>query len=169
MSNPQSSPYAPNAEETPHMARPKLLRRPPQFSEIPEKLPAPTESAFQLQTVPAPAESLPAAHPWQDDARFGMVMLVVVIVVNLALMAWLPHLGRVDNISASPIAIQNSAMPASTIAVNPQITTYSRTDMADRPPVISHAVDLQPSSNNEFDAPIQHRHLLDETSGNSNQ
>ena len=82
--------------------RPKVMRRPSHFSS--KDAPAPHTPAFLSEkhdstpdlSQPAPSMPVvpytPTAKAWQDDARFGAVMLAVVVLVNVGLMLWLPHI-----------------------------------------------------------------------------
>ncbi len=94
---------------------------------------------------------------------------MVVVVTNLAFMAWLPHLGRRENQSVPPVVIQGSTMPTPRNVPDPQITTYSRPEaFSDRAPVLSPAVDMRPVKG--FDVPSTPlTRLSDEPGADSNQ
>jgi hypothetical protein len=92
------------------LARPKVMRRPSQFSSAPTAVftpprdPEPTPNLAD-ERLPEPTPALPALLPaprgWQDDARFGLVLVLALVVVNAALMLWLPHL---KHTAAAPVA-----------------------------------------------------------------
>lgn len=109
------------------VATPKLLRRPPQLSPVSAPAVAADEPPVQL---PAPArnETPPslAANPplWQDDPRFGVIMVAVVVVINLLLALGLPMLHSVAVAEKGQEASAISAVPAAASS----ITFYSRTD-----------------------------------------
>lgn len=104
MPNPQRrSTGGDTAPET--TARPKFSRRPASFSR-PAADPAPAAPATPapLPLVPedTPALATPGAlvlrapsimaRPWQEDVRFGVVMVLLVVLVNLALFYGLKYL-----------------------------------------------------------------------------
>ena len=86
----------PSAETEP-LARPKVMRRPTHFSNAPSapSIPIPKLPTEVEASAPLPAASLPVRMAWQDDARFGLVMLVIVVLVNIGIMLWLPHIHTV--------------------------------------------------------------------------
>jgi hypothetical protein len=68
--------------------RPKVMRRPAQFASraiTPQPLPA------LLTQVDAPTNTKTVLHTraWQDDGRFAMTLLAIIIVINVAVSAWL--------------------------------------------------------------------------------
>ncbi len=86
-----------------HAPRPKFSRRPASFSRpAPGAGPIAAPAAAPIPTSTDALEPLAATQPnrvptlvtnaWQEDARFGVVMLVLVLLVNLALVYGLPLL-----------------------------------------------------------------------------
>lgn len=107
--------------DTEQPVRPKVMRRPSHFS---QKGPALTnepafltekhDDALDLSQPPASVPMLaltPAAKAWQDDARFGAVMLAVVVIVNVALMLWLPHIRPIPNKLPDALVTSETAVP----------------------------------------------------------
>lgn len=113
-------------------ARPKVLRRPQQFS----RKPAATEidlTAAPLSSTPAaPESSMPARNPgrratdvrqptpkephWQEDSRFGMALIFGVVFVNLVLALLLPlmHKPQAVRVPATTQLTGTAAMPSPT-------------------------------------------------------
>jgi hypothetical protein len=90
---PSADPRITSAEaEATHTSKPKILRRPPQFSE------PSTEAGRLTPHAPAPDAAIDAAtmplSRWQEDARFAVVLLVVISVLNLILYGWLADAGK---------------------------------------------------------------------------
>lgn len=96
-------------------ARPKVMRRPAHFSAPQPEAPVtqPTRAMPLRQqladellikdiALPPVAATAPARH-WQDDARFGVVLLATVLMVNLILSLWLPHLKPVSTPAARDV------------------------------------------------------------------
>ncbi len=119
--------------------RPKVMRRPAHFSAVPvvvEKdapaattpapnVPAPlADELLRTEPTPPPLPPSHALRSWQDDARFGVAMLFIVLVVNLGLMLWLPQLQP----STATMAMQNTtpATPIPTAAANALTFYHSR-------------------------------------------
>ena len=108
-------PTAPHEEAS---AKPKVLRRPAQFS---RKAALPVEPAApHLADIPVPAmaprshAATPATPHWQEDGRFGMTMVAVVLVVNVLLSLLLPLVNPHVRLEA-PATMRlnnNAAMPA---------------------------------------------------------
>lgn len=85
----------------PSLARPKVLRRPTQFSgstPVTEDLRAESTSDVVIAAFPLtertqtkkPQATRPFAHrAWQDDGRFAITLLAVVVIVNTVLAMWL--------------------------------------------------------------------------------
>lgn len=73
-------------------ARPKIMRRPAQFSNtgaqiIPHSLPL---NMPNITTDMAPSTPIPQPpRAWQDDGRFAITLLALVIGINLLVSAWL--------------------------------------------------------------------------------
>ena len=114
-------------------ARPKVMRRPSHFS---SNAPAPSlledraDHSPNLAELPAlpVAVAAPPLKAWQDDIRFGMVMVTLVTLANLALMLWLPHIQHLPTAkNAAPIP---HASMAATVqpdnAITPPVTLYTK-------------------------------------------
>jgi len=93
----QSSPrqpllmHTPNAATADGQARPKIMRRPAQFSTTNAEI-IPHGILHPMPNITAEAPLLPNPTPersWQDDGRFALTLLAIVISINLALSAWL--------------------------------------------------------------------------------
>ncbi len=116
------------------LARPKVMRRPSQFSSAsataftPPRAPEPTPNLAD-ERLSEPAPTLPAIVPeergWQDDARFGAVLVLTLIITNTALMLWLPHLKRTTTPPmAAPVLTETPAPHAAhtvTVYTNPAL------------------------------------------------
>lgn len=89
--------------------RPKVMRRPAQFSPT-SASPTITSQALVLAMDP-PAEKPARSPAWQDDMRFAIALLAIIIFVNLAVMFWL------------------SRMPAQT----PEVTRITQSTNSDDP------------------------------------
>jgi hypothetical protein len=61
------------------ISRPKIMRRPATFSSAVHNNPLP----FELLKISPIVEHVASHHfrPWQDDGRFGMTLLVIVVVI----------------------------------------------------------------------------------------
>ncbi|MFZ4541872.1 MAG: hypothetical protein ACOYNL_08730 [Rickettsiales bacterium] len=87
-----STPVRPTSVSIPgigeSMARPKVLRRPAQFSKtyIPSRLPTPIAPNL---AAPDPAPVAPIQRLWQDDGRFAITLFIIVVLVNVAVTSWL--------------------------------------------------------------------------------
>lgn len=113
-------------------ARPKVLRRPPQFSRKPaateiDLAAAPVSSQASEPTLPArnpgrrasdvavPARREEATH-WQEDSRFGMALIFGVVFVNLGLALLLPLMQKPQavRVPATTLLGGTAAMPSPT-------------------------------------------------------
>ncbi len=123
--------------ETAAPVRPKVMRRPAQFTDTRPKTVAPsivlppsaeTEENENLAiSVPITANTAPATKTWQDDVRFGIVMLTIVVLVNLALMAWLPQMRPVAVPAAEP---KQEASGTVTTPPDQSLTFYAKPGIA---------------------------------------
>lgn len=68
--------------------RPKVLRRPAHFS-AQSLAEAPEPVLISLQHTHAEQKHTPAFRAWQDDGKFAITLLALVIVVNLVVSTWL--------------------------------------------------------------------------------
>lgn len=134
-------------------ARPKFSRRPASFSSTatrsaePAPAPAPSEAPLALALPPAPAApstalalhapaGLTITRAWQEDARFGMVMLGLVVVLNLTLaytLSLLPHqqpenpTGLVRTNAKAPTMPEAVSRPGSGVVLYAQPESERRT------------------------------------------
>ena len=88
--------------------RPKVLRRPAHFNakaSIVEPASAPILVPFQ-PVPPAAEKTAPAFRAWQDDGKFAITLLTLVILVNIAVSAWLAAISPEKAVTAqsAPIA-----------------------------------------------------------------
>ncbi len=129
-------------------ARPKVMRRPAQFTDMrpaPSVAPSivmPAPSAIDenedlsQHTTAAPATAATAAStnkPWQDDVRFGIAMLTIVVLVNIALMLWLPNM-RPVTIPAADVEKETTA-GAVTTPPDHSLTFYTKPGAE---PIVTH-------------------------------
>ena len=82
---------APRLATAENAMRPKVLRRPAQFSS-----PATTSKVVSLpgtrQELPIERPSVtPSPRIWQDDGQFGIALIVLLLLVNGAAAFWLSH------------------------------------------------------------------------------
>ena len=121
--------------------RPKVMRRPATFSggavtpAMPTiHLPPTGASTEGNENLALSAPSLPAVvtlpvKQWQDDLPFGMAMLAILVLVNLALIAWLPHLHAANHAaSAATVAMQENirAVPFGVNVDPSSLTVYEK-------------------------------------------
>ncbi len=107
-------------------ARPKVLRRPAQFSG--SRLPA-----LREQPAPAPQAAPPVprvGRAWQDDVRFGLALIISLIVLNVLMILLVPHLPhRKDMLTEkenSGALFGNAAMPQPVSGGTPSdVTVYA--------------------------------------------
>jgi hypothetical protein len=91
--------------------RPKVLRRPAHFSARP-LIEAPTPALIPLQHTYTEQKLTPAFRAWQDDGKFAITLLALVIVVNLVVSAWL------SAISPSPAAVKSTLIDTTPATVH---------------------------------------------------
>ena len=96
--------------------RPKTLKRPAQFSVPPPPL-LPLPIAKDL-SEPLPALA-PASLAWQDDGRFAVPLLAIILVLNIAVGYWL----------AAPDRMIKQIMPVDTLS--------SQTPIPSSPPLVN--------------------------------
>lgn len=97
------------------VARPKVMRRPSQFSQPASVLRSEPARAIETRldapptrdAATAPTQGAPTLRPWQEDGRFAVALLAIVIAVNVLVSIWL--LG----ISAPAVAPDAEPMAAS--------------------------------------------------------
>lgn len=108
--------------------RPKVMRRPAQFSRA-----RPAQPAAEL--VPQPQEPAPAALPaaakpraWQEDGRFGLILITTLAIVNLLLvqlLSFLPAATSRNENTTGTILFGVSAMPQAVKQDTSDITVYA--------------------------------------------
>ena len=104
-SSPSASPTLHVVQQAPGtLVRPKAMRRPAQFASQAVAAPAPAELA--PTTSQAASKPQVVTRPWQDDGRFAMTLLAVIILMNIAVSAWLS-------------AISGPALPSRDAPVSP--------------------------------------------------
>lgn len=117
--------------------RPKFSRRPASFSRAAPPAaamaePAPAQAAHSSTDLVLRPEPIPAstAHrpetAWQEDARFGVAMLVLVLLVNLALIYGLPLLPRPSPASPTEQVVKIPTMPDAMGSTPAGVTLYSQ-------------------------------------------
>lgn len=144
-------------------ARPKVLRRPAQFSRragAPEPMPEPeplpvTDASFPTRSPGRRAGDAPRTAPviephWSEDSRFGIALIVGVAFVNLVLALLLPliHKPQVVRVPATTMLSGEAALPAPTTRRNGSgVTVYSESDERKR-----NRMDLEslPEDYNDF-------------------
>lgn len=100
--------------------KPKILRRPAQFSSpaAPSHDRATPDLRLDTAAPAAPLTTSPLPRPWQDDPRFAIALLTIIIVVNLALSLWLspgspsPSIADTTRISAAEEPASTASTPA---------------------------------------------------------
>lgn len=109
---------APRGAPAPQV-KPKIMRRPAQFS-TPTLTTANTSTPDLHLDAPQPVPqhlAAPMPRPWQDDPRFAIALLAIVIIVNVALSLWLspsstaPSIADTTRESANPAAASSAPTP----------------------------------------------------------
>lgn len=112
-------------------ARPKFARRPASFSRSEPDAEAPLPPALPKIAAAPKLPAIPPSHPhaWQEDARFGIVMLLLVLLVNLALAYGLPY-QPAARIVTEPTQVEAKApaMPSAIGHERNRVTTYAQPD-----------------------------------------
>ncbi|MEJ0009931.1 MAG: hypothetical protein WDN72_05050 [Alphaproteobacteria bacterium] len=110
--------------------RPKVLRRPAQFSRaVPVPLaaePPPTPVA----NLPALATPTPAmGRAWQEDVRFGLALIVSLFFINLVMVWLVPHLpgtdAAADDAGGNGITFGNAVLPQEVTRSPSAVTLYT--------------------------------------------
>lgn len=103
--------------------RPKVMRRPAQFAgEQANNEPMPED--ISEARLPIPYQS-PVRY-WQEDARFGLALVAMVVVTNILLMVCLPLLTPHKMSSMTDIAATEHATPATNETARGAITIYTQ-------------------------------------------
>lgn len=123
-----SKPAAPAPLEPP--ARPKVLRRPAQFSRMAAPIARTTPEKTPKATASTPEQTRPAAS-WQEDNRFGLVLIGLLVVANLALIFATPLLVHdgTGTPASSVTIVSGTAMPSAMTTERQRITMYSDPEM----------------------------------------
>lgn len=135
MTEPQTGPATTDG------ARPKVLRRPQQFSRksdanggVADKPLSATEDAPLTERSPGRrASDIAARAPvraepgWQEDSRFGMALILVVAVINLVLALLLPlmHKPAPERAPNTTMLGGTAAMPAPKTDRKSRVTVYT--------------------------------------------
>lgn len=88
------------------VARPKIMRRPAQFSQAAGEIILSDISLKAPSPTVADTASInpPASRTWQEDGRFAITLLAIVIGINLILSAWLSPTANTPSITHTPVA-----------------------------------------------------------------
>lgn len=117
------------------LARPKVMRRPASFTRPSPAVATPSPAAMAPAPpltadlrVSAPEQPLAAApatqltnRPWQEDARFGLVLALILLVLNAALFWSLPKLRSATPSASAPQEQATSPAPVA----SPVVTVYT--------------------------------------------
>lgn len=157
-----------NPPVTDAAARPKVLRRPAQFSRragapepAPEAEPLPvTEASFPTRSHgrragDAPRPATVVEPHWSEDSRFGIALIVGVAFVNVVLALVLPliHKPQAIRVPATTMLGGEAALPAPTALRNGSgVTVYSESNAQER-----SRMDLEslPADYNDFSTPLE--------------
>lgn len=148
-------------------ARPKVLRRPAQFSRragapepAPEPAPLPvTDASFPSRSAgrragDAPRQGSTVEPHWSEDSRFGIALIVGVAFVNLVLALILPlmHKPQAVRVPATTMLSGEASLPAPTTRrTGSGVTVYSESDERKR-----NRMDLEslPEDYNDFNTSL---------------
>lgn len=145
-------------------ARPKVLRRPQQFSRRPGTMeidlaaapvsvssePARPSLSPGRRAADAPIPARREESHWQEDSRFGMALIFGVVFVNLVLVLLLPLMQRPQaaNAPATTLLGGTAAMPSPTAhRGESDITVYSESTDRNRERM---DIDTLPADYNDF-------------------
>ena len=115
------------------ISRPKIMRRPATFSSTAHSNPLP----FELLKISPIVEHVASSHlrPWQDDGRFGMTLLVIVVVINLVLALAIPTPQRINAAFEEKVTVfteSGNFMPAANTEGHASVTTYAQPEDSQR-------------------------------------
>jgi hypothetical protein len=100
--------------------RPKVLRRPAHFNAKANPIASPAPVLVPMQSVPQAMEkSAPAFRAWQDDGKFAITLLALVILVNVIVSTWLAAITPEKPVAASAISTP-AAEPVQTLDSTPR-------------------------------------------------
>ncbi len=114
------------------------MRRPPQFS----RAMVPATKPLQQIIVPARKPAEPSRRAWQEDGRFGAVLIVSVTLVNfilILLVGQLPVMMPVDESTSTPSSDTTIMPSATTNTEDGDITLYADPEVEAR---LDHQFDL---------------------------
>lgn len=157
-------------------SRPKFSRRPASFSRPPsEDGPVAVPAASEKLPVPVPAaaaaSTTPHGTPWQEDARFGIALLIVVVIINTALVWGLPLLPD-HTVRSGPTQVTAKAptMPDAIGREEGHVTLYSQPEEERR---TIYLLDLRNTSEQNtlsvspYDIPAPRARAIERTPDNS--
>lgn len=124
------------------LARPKVMRRPAHFAHAPVTAPQATTIISDFPSLTSDgspqAGTAATARAWQDDGRFAIVLLAVVVFTNLAMIAWLGHIR--PTAQKGPHIVQDTRMENGTPPSGPSNVAIYTDDAAAPAPEI-HLLD----------------------------
>ena len=113
-------------------ARPKVMRRPQHFSNV--ALNAPVDAASRSENTAEAMAVIPTAAPrshntrvWYEDTRFGLLLIVTLVLLNGLLGALVPYLSHTvmkQEIENDTILLGDSALPEAKRQES-RVTTYA--------------------------------------------
>ncbi len=106
--------------------RPKVMRRPAHFAGG-ETLAAGADSAAETANIPTiPTLYTPPARYWQEDARFGLALVLLVVVINALLILCLPLAGKGARMPGATFASAEPNAPVASEAPAGLVTIYTQ-------------------------------------------
>ena len=121
------------------VSRPKVMRRPATFSAPNHLEPLPSEPVNLAPRVGHGQAPTPS-RAWQDDGRFGVALLTLILLINIALALVIPSPHRdaasvAEKMAATPAGDGTTLMPAATARDRATVTIYAQpTDNKNSPP-----------------------------------
>lgn len=101
--------------------RPKVLRRPAHFNAKTTMIESPAPVLVPVQFMQHTAEKpTPVFRAWQDDGKFAVTLLGIIIVVNLLVSTWLAAISPAKTVatSAAPVTAAASASSVHVLDTN---------------------------------------------------
>ena len=151
------------------ISRPKIMRRPATFSAAAHNNPLP----FELLKISPVVEHVASTHlrPWQDDGRFGMTLLAIVVVINLVLALAIPTPQRSNTAFEEKVTViteSGNFMPAANTAAHAPVTTYAQPEDSRRSGQFFDLQQMSPTQNvldvSPHDVPAPNAQALDQPS-----
>jgi hypothetical protein len=103
-----------------------------------------------------------APHPrsWQDDGRFGVALLAIIVLLNIALALAIPSPHRdaasvAEKITAAPAGDSTAIMPAATARDRATVTLYAQPSDDTNSPPFADAPQTLPPDTPSPDAPTE--------------